>query len=86
MNWQNKPISSLTNDELRDAILSVVDIDKNRLDKLDQKRTRHLKIFDKHPPVENNTFIELVKSLNDEFKQRKLTNLFNSDNQENTNV
>lgn len=72
MLWAGKPISTLSDDELRDAIRSVADIDKNRVDKLEKPRKRHEKLFAKHPPVENETFIQLTNELNIEFQHRKL--------------
>ncbi len=75
MNYAGKEIKKLTDDELCDAIHSVVGIDKNRLDKLEQSRKRHKTIFEKHPPVENQTFINLANELNKEFKSRGLKSL-----------
>ncbi len=72
MKFAGKEISSLSNDELYDAIHSVGTIDANRVDKLAQSRKRHKPIFEKHPPVENPVFIELAIALNNEFKSRKL--------------
>lgn len=72
MKWQNKNIKDLSDDELKDAIHLVAEIDKNRVDKLAQSRKRHIKLFNDKPPVENNTFIELTIELNQEFKNRKL--------------
>lgn len=75
MNYKDKPIADLTDDELRDAILAIVDIDKNRLDKLDAQRKRHKKIFETHPAVENPIFTQLVAELNRQFQLRNLTNI-----------
>lgn len=72
MNWQGKPIEKLLDDELIEAIHSVGSMDGNRIDKLSQTGKRHKAIFDKHPPVENPVFIELVSELQLEFKKRKL--------------
>ena len=72
MKWNGVEIKDLSDDALRDAIHSVVGIDKNRLDKLEQSRKRHKTIFDKHPPTENPVFIELAVALNNEFKSRNL--------------
>ncbi len=72
MIWRGKPIQDLTDDELREAILSVSDIDKNRRDKLDKPRKRHEKLFAAHPPVENETFVQLATELNNQFQLRNL--------------
>lgn len=78
MNWQGKPIDTLTDDELRDAIYSVGAIDANRVDKLLQPRKRHQKLFDAHPPVENPVFIQLAAELNEQFKLRELKEFQNA--------
>ncbi len=70
--WRGKNIAELTDDELRDAIISVGGIDGNRVDKLSQSRKRHKAIFEKHPPVENPAFVQLATELNNEFKNREL--------------
>lgn len=75
MKFGTREIKDLSDDELRDAIHSVVGIDKNRLDKLDNPRKRHAKLFEKHPPIENPTFTNLAIALNNEFKNRKMTNV-----------
>lgn len=75
MKWKDKDIKLLSDDELREAILAVSDIDKNRLDKLDKPRKRHEKIFKNTAPTESPIFIQLAKELNDEFKKRELTEL-----------
>lgn len=72
MKWRDTPIAKLTDDELRDAIISVADMDKNRVDKLDNKRKRHIKLFAAYPPVENPVFTQLVTELNNEFQSRQL--------------
>ena len=72
MKWNGKNIVDLTDDELIAAIHSVVDIDKNRLDKLSNSRERHKKIFEKHPPVENPVFTQLATELNEQFQLRQL--------------
>lgn len=72
MNWQDKPISKLTDAELIDAIHAVVDMDINRLNKLDASRKRHKALFEKHPSIENVMFTQLVAELNEQFKIRKL--------------
>lgn len=71
MKWQNKELTELTKDELYAAIISVGEMDGYRVDKLSQFRKRHIKVFEKHPPVENPTFIQLVEALNQEYKSRK---------------
>lgn len=70
--WQGQSLDKLSDDELLNAIHSVVTIDKNRLDKLDQVKERHAKLFAAHPPTENPTFTELATGLNDEFKKRQV--------------
>lgn len=75
MKWNGVEISKLSDDALIDAIHSVVGIDKNRLDKLDVSRKRHIKIFEKHPPTENPAFTQLATELNLEFKKRGLKNV-----------
>lgn len=75
MKWQDKLINSLTDDELRDAIRSCGDMDGFRVDKLNAKGKRHIKIFAKHPPVENPVFTELATELSNEAKSRKLGNI-----------
>lgn len=75
MNWHGTEIAKLTDDELRDAIHSIGDIDKNRVDKLSQSRKRHNAIFDKHPPVEGTAFTQLATELNNEFQLRGLENV-----------
>lgn len=70
MLWHGKEISSLSDDELRDAIISVGEMDNFRFTKLIQQRKRHKKIFDDYPPKENIVFTELVNELNSELKQR----------------
>lgn len=75
MNFGSKKIVDLSNDELRDAIFSVGDIDNYRFDKLGAKRKRHEKLFKTYPPVENPTFIQLINELNEQFKLRQLGNL-----------
>lgn len=72
MKFYGKEIKELTDDELIDAIHAVVDIDKNRLDKLDVSRKRHKPLFEKHPPIENPVFTQLATELNEQFKSRKL--------------
>lgn len=75
MNWCNIPINKLSEDELCLAIYSVAEMDRNRVDKLDQSRERHTKLFTKHPPTENPAFTEIVTELNNEFNRRWLTRI-----------
>lgn len=75
MKWGNIEIKKLTDDELRDAIHSVGSMDGFRVDQLSNYRERHKKLFEKHPPTENELFAKLVNELNVEFKNRKLTNV-----------
>jgi hypothetical protein len=74
MNYGTKPIKLLTNDELWAAIQSVADIYNFRFDKLSNPRKRHAKIFEKHPPIENPAFTQLVNELNSEYQLRNKTN------------
>lgn len=71
MKFAGKEIYSLSDDELRDAIISVGEMDNFRYTKLKKPGKRHSKIFDKHPPTENSTFTNLVNALQNEFKSRK---------------
>lgn len=75
MKYGNTEIEKLTDDELKLAIHAVVDIDKFRLDQIDNKRDRHKVIFKNHPPIENANFTRLVEELNSEFKKRGIKNL-----------
>ena len=75
MLWQNKEISTLTDDELWAAIQSVGGMDNFRFDKLKDPRINKAKhrlnrIFAANPPVENKAFTELTMALNQEFKNR----------------
>lgn len=72
MTWQGKNLDILSDDELRDAILSVGDMDNFRFDKLAKPRKRHAKIFNSNPPIENPVFTQLINDLNGELKKRKL--------------
>lgn len=79
MNFNNKPIKDLTDDELKDAIQSVAAMDNFRFDKLKDPRInkpkhRLNKIFATNPPVENIIFTNLVNELNQEWKNRKFKN------------
>ncbi len=71
-------IKNLSDDDLILAIRSAADIDKNRLDRLEQAGKRHKPMFDKHPPVEGTAFTELVIALNNEFANRKIGKLKNA--------
>ena len=75
MKFGNKEISSLTDDELRDAIISVGRMDGFRYNALAKPKKRHEKLFAKHLPTENPVFTNLVNELQNEFKSRKLTNV-----------
>ena len=75
MQWQNKDIAKLDNDELWAAIQSVAEIYNFRFDKLkDPRITTHNhrlnKIFTANPPVESEAFTNLCDALNNEFKLR----------------
>jgi hypothetical protein len=75
MNWQGKEIQSLTDEELWAALQSVADMDNFRFDKLKDPRINKLKhrlnkIFNSNPPIENQTFTNLVEALNKEWKKR----------------
>lgn len=72
MKWNTVEISKMSDDELWVAIQSVADIDNNRFEKLANPRKRHIKLFEKHPPIENPVFTNLVNELNSEFNRRKL--------------
>jgi len=76
MNWNNKPIQKLSNDELKDAILKVADMDKFRLDRLEHPKAKK-KFLNQPPPIENPAFTKLVTELNNEFQSRKLKGLAN---------
>lgn len=77
MNWQGVPISELSDDDLYFALISMGEMDNFRVTKLQKPLKRHKKIFDKHPPIENAAFTDLIKELNQEFKSRKLKGLSN---------
>ena len=75
MQWQNKDIDKLDNDELWAAIQSVAEIYNFRFDKLkDPRITTHNhrlnKIFTANPPVESEAFINLCNELQSEWKNR----------------
>ena len=73
MKFGTKNIKDLSDDELCDAIHSLAHVDKHRVDKLDNHRKRHKRLFDKHPPVENPIFATLINELQSEFLKRKLS-------------
>ena len=75
MKFGNKEVASLTDDELRDAIISVGRMDGFRYNALAKPKKRHEKIFANKPPVENPVFTNLVNELQNEFKSRNLTNV-----------
>ena len=75
MQWQNKDIAKLDNDELWAAIQSVAEIYNFRFDKLkDLRITTHNhrlnKIFTANPPVESEAFTNLCNELQLEWKNR----------------
>lgn len=75
MLFNGKDISNLTDDELWAAIQTVADMDNFRFDKLQDARInrkghRLNKIFAANPPNENETFTNLVTSLQLEYQNR----------------
>lgn len=75
MPFNGKEISDLTDDELWAAIQTVADMDNFRFDKLQDARInrkghRLNKIFAANPPNENETFTNLVTSLQLEYQNR----------------
>ena len=75
MPFNGKEISALSDEELWAAIQSVADMDNFRFDKLQDgriKRKGHRlnKIFASNPPNENETFTNLVSSLQLEYQNR----------------
>lgn len=70
MLYQGKEISQLSNDELRDALHSIAEMDNFRVTKLSEKRKRHEKLFDAHPPTENPIFTQLILEVQKEIKDR----------------
>lgn len=82
MNFGNKLIKDLTDDELWVAIYTVGGIANFRFDKLKDPRinkSKHRlnKIFISKPPVENETFINLAIALNKEYQNRNKPNVEN---------
>lgn len=79
LQWQNKDIDKLTDDELWAAIHNVASMVNFRFDKLkdpkiNKPKHRLKKIFDVNPPEENETYTKLVDALNNEWKNRNKTN------------
>ena len=75
--WQGKWIKDLSDDELREALLTVGNMDNFRFDKskdprLNKKNHRLGKIHNGNLPPENPTFTNLIIALNEEFKSREL--------------